>query len=170
MACEALARVTGIERPAAFLVGLLHDTGKPTLVHTILEYERKNQGRALGEELVEIVLSQLHEEIGAFVLEQWGMPAPIVEAARLHHRYPGKAQARPAQALLCAANLVCRHLGIGVDQEAVAFNLDRVFLDLELTDLTRVERIVEDVDRQTEAMLAGFAERAAAPDLARPRR
>jgi HD-like signal output (HDOD) protein len=156
IACEALARVTGLERQGAFLIGLLHDTGKPTLVHTIQEYEKKNQGRALGEELVEIVLSQLHEEIGAYVLEQWGMPEAMVEAARLHHRYPGAAQTKPAQKLIHAANLICRHLGIGDAQDGVAFNLERVFLDIGLADQAKVEKILETVTRETEAMLEGF--------------
>jgi HD-like signal output (HDOD) protein len=160
IACEALSRVTGLERQAAFLLGLLHDTGKPTLVNTITEYEKKNQGRALGEELVEIVLSQLHEEIGAYVLEQWGMPAPIVEAAGQHHRYAGD-QANASHKLIFAANLICKHLGIGDVHEGVAFNLERVFSDLKLTDLARVDKILDAVSKQMESMLAGFGGAAA---------
>lgn len=162
IACEALARVTGLERQAAFLIGLLHDTGKPTLVNTITEYEKRNQGRALGSELVEVVLSQLHEEIGAYVLEQWGMPQPIVDGAREHHRYAGAGQSRPAQKLIHAANLICRHLGIGDAQDGVSFNLERVFLDLGLTDLARMDRILEVVQQQMDAMLEGFGKAAAA--------
>jgi HD-like signal output (HDOD) protein len=156
IACEALSRVTGLERQAAFLIGLLHDTGKPTLVNTITEYEKKNQNRPLGDEMVEIVLSQLHEEIGAYVLEKWGMPAPIVEGARLHSRYEGESQSKPAQKLLYAANLVCRHLGIGDVHDGVSFNLEQVFLDLRLTDLAKVEKILEAVQHEMAAMLEGF--------------
>ncbi len=156
IACEALARVTNLERHAAFLIGLLHDTGTPTLVNTILEYEKRNQGRPLGGELVEVVLSQLHEEIGAYVLEQWGMPAPVVAAAREHERYAGGTQAQPAQKLIHAANRICRHLGIGLEQEGVSFNLERVFLDLSLTDLPKVEKILEAVQHQMDAMMEGF--------------
>ncbi|MFN8177617.1 MAG: HDOD domain-containing protein [bacterium] len=162
IACEALSRVTGIERPAAFLVGLLHDTGKPTLVNTITEYEKKNQNRPLGEEMVEIVLSQLHEEIGAYVLEQWGMPTPIVDGARLHSRYAGESQSTPSQRLLYAANLVCRHLGIGDVHDGVSFNLEQVFLDLRLSDLAKMERILEAVQHEMAAMLEGFGSVAAA--------
>jgi HD-like signal output (HDOD) protein len=156
IAGEALSRVTGLERQAAFLLGLLHDTGKPTLVNTILEYEKKNQNRALGSELVEIILSQLHEEIGAYVLQKWGMPEPIVEAARMHHRYLGGTQAKPAHKLIHAANLICRHLGIGDVQEGISFNLERVFLDLGLSDQARMDKILEAVQRDMEAMLEGF--------------
>lgn len=111
---------------------------------------------------MEVVLSQLHEEIGAYVLEQWGMPQPIVDGAREHHRYAGAGQSRPAQKLIHAANLICRHLGIGDAQDGVSFNLERVFLDLGLTDLARMDRILEVVQQQMDAMLEGFGKAAAA--------
>ena len=113
VACEAISKAAGADCEGAFLFGLLHDIGKPTLVHTILEYERKNEGRAMGEELVEIVLSQLHEEIGAYVLEQWGMPEGTVETARVHHRYQEAAKEGVAHRVIYAANLICQQLGVG---------------------------------------------------------
>jgi HD-like signal output (HDOD) protein len=161
VACEAISGMTGVEREAAFLIGLLHDTGKPTLVNTITEYERKNGGRPLGDELVEIVLSQLHEEIGAHVLAQWQMPAPVVDAAGMHHRYLDSARATPAHRVIYAANLVCDHLGIGDEQRGVYFNTERVFADLGLS-LDRVEKMLESVQRDLEALLAGFGAPAAA--------
>jgi putative nucleotidyltransferase with HDIG domain len=162
VACEAIAKAVGADREGAFLLGLLHEIGKPTLVQTILEYERRNEGRSMGEELVEIVLSQLHEEIGAYVLEQWGMPEPVVEAARAHHRYQESPSASPAHRLIYAANLVCRHLGIGEEQCGIAFNLERCFLDLKLSDLDRVTPILEAVSRDVESLLAAFDGKAAA--------
>ena len=44
VACEALSEATGLERDSAFLMGLLHDTGKPVLVNAVSEYERQNKG------------------------------------------------------------------------------------------------------------------------------
>jgi putative nucleotidyltransferase with HDIG domain len=154
VACEAIAKATGHERDEAFLIGLLHDIGKPTLVNAILELERKNNGQSLGEELVELVLSQLHEEIGAYVLEQWKMPPAVVEAARAHHRYQGPGTAS-THGLICLTNLVCEHLGIGSEQRDVSFNLESVTGDLGL-DLARMERIVEEVSGGLEGLLAGF--------------
>ena len=159
VAGEAIAKAVGQEREAAFLQGLLHEIGKPTLVQVILEYERKNEGRAMGEELVELALSQLHEEIGAYVLEQWGMHSGIVEAARAHHRYNDSADASPAHRIIYAANLVCRHLGVGEPQSSVAFNLERVFLDLKLSELEKVDRLLESISRDLESLLAGFGEK-----------
>ena len=156
VACEVIASSTGVDREEAFLVGLLHDIGKPTLVLTILEYERKNEGRTMGEELVEIVLSQLHEEIGAYVLEQWGMPEGVVEAARAHHQYQDSPNASPVHRIAYAANLVCQHLGVGQDQSSVAFNLERAFLDLKLSDPAQVDQVLEAVSRDLETLMAGF--------------
>lgn len=161
VACEAISKATGLERDAAFLIGLLHDTGKPTLVNTIAEYERKNEGRALGEEVVEVVLSQLHEEIGAHVLEQWKMPEAVVEAAREHHRYKEAANTDAAHRIIHAANLICEHLGVGDVQRDIYFNVERVFSDLGL-GVERVEEMLERISGDLDGLLAGFGGVAAA--------
>lgn len=156
IACEALSVVTGLEREGAFLMGLLHDIGKPTLVTTILEYERKNGGKPIGEELVELVLSQLHEEIGAYVLQQWEMPEAFVVAARAHHRYDESRSATPAHRLIYSANLVCEHLGVGDVDRTVSFNIERVFMDLGQPVLDQMDGIVQSVSTDLEKLLAGF--------------
>lgn len=160
IACEALSKATGIEREAAFLVGLLHDIGTPTLVTTILEYERKNGGQPIGEELVELALSQLHEEIGAHVLRKWGMPEAVVVGARLHHRYEPVTSPEPAHKLIRAANQICEHLGLGVEPCGVSFPVERVFLDLGAPVLEKLEAILESVSADFENLMAGFGKEA----------
>ena len=156
IACENLSRATGIERESAFLLGLLHDTGKPTLVNAVADYERKNQGLALGDASVEILLSQLHEETGAHVLGQWGMPAPIVEAAGSHSRYRGAARAKPPEQLVYAALLVCQHLGVGQEQREIAFNLEHVFVDLGLGEPGVMDPIVESIASDLDQLTSGL--------------
>lgn len=156
VACEVLSRKTGVERESAYLLGLLHETGKPTLVNAVTEYERKNQGRALGQDIVEILLSQLHEEIGAHVLGQWEMPPAIVSAAGAHHRYSGATHAQPAQQLIHAANLICQHLGVGAEQRDIDFNLQRVFVDLGLAEIDTVNEILESVQSQLNELMSSF--------------
>lgn len=156
VACEALSRATGLEREGAFLLGLLHDTGKPVLVNAISECEKQNGGRPLGDDLVEIVMSQMHEEVGAYVLERWGMAAPIVEAARAHHFYRGAARATPAHKLICAGNLICQHLGVGDVQRDINFTVEHVFADLDLADNERVSPMLEAVARDIEGMMTGL--------------
>lgn len=159
IACDAISRATGIERESAFLVGLLHDTGKPVLVHAVSEIERANQGQSLGVDMVEILMSQLHEETGAHVLERWGMPAAFVEAARDHHRYRS-ASATPAQKLVHAGNLVCQSLGIGDIEKDVTWSLERVFCDLGLGDEAAMLPIVETVREGVDRMTAGLQDAA----------
>lgn len=155
VACEEVGKATGLERDGAFLIGLLHDTGKPTLVNTLVEYEKKNGGKAMSDDLVEIVLSQLHEEIGAYVLQKWEMPASFVEAARQHHRYQESGKVPDAHRMIYAANLMCEHLGVGEIQRSISFNLERVFADLGLP-LDKVEEMLDRVSAQVEDLLSGF--------------
>jgi HD-like signal output (HDOD) protein len=157
VACDVLSAETGIERDGAFLLGLLHDTGTPVLVNAVAESEKQNRGVALGEEMVEILIGQLHEEIGAYVLGDWGMSPAVVEAAGGHHRYAGP-RATPAQRLVFAGNLLCRHLGIGDEKREVNFTIEHVFTDLGLGDQARMEPIVESVGRSAGGMLSGLGD------------
>jgi HD-like signal output (HDOD) protein len=156
IACEALSRATGLERSSAFLMGLLHDTGTPVLVTAIGEYEKQNRGQALGPEVVEILITQIHEEVGAHVLTEWGLSPAIVAAAGAHHHYRGAEKSTPACSLVHAGNLVCRHLGIGLEQSSVAFNIERVFVDLHIGDADKIAPILETVERDFNALMAGM--------------
>jgi len=155
VACEALSVATGVERESAFLIGLLHDTGTPAIVQTVSEYARHNGGRDLPEATVEILVTELHESIGAHVLRQWEMPAAVVDAAQCHHHYRGD-DATPAQRLILAANRVCEHLAVGEEEHSANFTIERVFYDLGLNDLARMEPILNAVSQATASMFAGF--------------
>jgi len=156
VACEAMSQATGLERDSAFLMGLLHDTGKPVLASAIGELEKQNQGRPLGTDTVEILMSQLHEDVGAHVLETWGMSPEIVAAAGAHHFYRGAGKSTPAQQLVHAGNLVCQHLGIGGDQREINFTVEHAFADLKLNDMERMTPILETVVRELEGLMVGL--------------
>jgi HD-like signal output (HDOD) protein len=156
VACDLLGRETGLERESAFLLGLLHDMGTPVLVSAITDHERQNGGRSLGQDIVEILLSQLHEEVGAYVLTHWGMSEAIVAAARDHHHYRGPDRTPPAAALVFAGNLLCRHLGIGQEAAAVEFTLERVFTDLKLAEPGTSARILASLSEQMERITSGM--------------
>jgi len=155
VACETLSRATGIETEGAFLLGLLHDTGTPTLVGAVSEYERKNNGQSLGLEVVEILHSQLHEEIGAHVLEKWGMPKDFVEAAGEHHRYRGATSAE-ARKMIYAAQLICTNFGLGGIQREITFNVEHVFTDLKLTDTDQIVQVVAAFLHDVKALFGGL--------------
>jgi HD-like signal output (HDOD) protein len=156
IACSALSRATGLEPDGAFLMGLLHDTGKPVLITAVAEIERQNKGHSIGEAMVEILISQLHEEIGAYVLKSWGMSETIVEAAGMHHRYRVAGKTTAACTLIYAGNLMCQHLGIGDVQRDINFSTEHAFAELKLADNERVAPLLESVSRELESLLAGI--------------
>lgn len=156
VACDTLALATGSGHEAAFLLGLLHDTGVPTLLNAIADYARENQGRPLDDETAEIVVTQMHEQVGAHVLKQWGMPEPIVTAAGQHHLYRAGHAVPPATRLVYAANRICQHLGVGGDGGEVNFTTEHVFLDLGLNDRDRMTEILERVQIGMDSLLSGF--------------
>lgn len=161
IACEAMSLATGLEREGAFLLGLLHDTGTPVLVSTIADLEKQNQGRSFGQDTVEIVISQLHEDVGGHVLTSWGMSASVVEAARAHHLYLGSGRATPSQQLVHAGVLICQHLGIGDVQRDINFTVDHAFADIKLNDMERMTPILETVTRELESLMVGLDDGAA---------
>jgi len=74
----------------AYTAGLLHDIGKLALA---LNFEEQYQGalklaekqKLLPSEVESQVFSANHAEAGAYLLSQWGLPLPIVEAVADHH-------------------------------------------------------------------------------------
>lgn len=71
--------------------GLLHDIGKAILMQNFpKQYQRvseqiKSDSHDTVCEMESQILSVSHQEIGGFLLNWWGMPQSIVEAAAFHH-------------------------------------------------------------------------------------
>ncbi|HEV8541462.1 MAG TPA: response regulator, partial [Verrucomicrobiae bacterium] len=74
----------------AYTAGLLHDIGKLALA---LNFEEQYHGalklaekqKLLPSEVESQVFGANHAEAGAYLLSQWGLPLPIVEAVADHH-------------------------------------------------------------------------------------
>lgn len=71
--------------------GLLHDIGKIILMQNFPQQYQKVTEKVKGEaqtgicEIEDEIISVSHQEIGGFLLNWWGMPQSIVEAAAFHH-------------------------------------------------------------------------------------
>ena len=78
----------------AFTAGILHDAGKLILLNNLLTNYLDIIARAVKENrpLIEVERERLgttHANVGAYLLDLWGLPLPLVEAVALHHE-PGK--------------------------------------------------------------------------------
>jgi HD-like signal output (HDOD) protein/CheY-like chemotaxis protein len=77
--------------PTAVMAGLLHDTGKLVIATRFpAEFESTLQTSLRDHLPVHPLETRLlgvdHAQVGAYLLELWGLPEEIVEAARLHHQ------------------------------------------------------------------------------------
>lgn len=78
----------------AFTAGVLHDIGKLLLADSLSDTYLTLHSRALkeGRPLIELereAFGVTHAEVGAYLLDLWGLPTSLVEAVAFHHE-PGK--------------------------------------------------------------------------------
>jgi HD-like signal output (HDOD) protein len=74
----------------AFIAGLLHDSGKLILASSFPEEYRDILKKTQGKwgriwEIEEDILGITHAEVGAYLMELWGLPVSIIEALAFHH-------------------------------------------------------------------------------------
>ncbi|CAI2716911.1 HDOD domain-containing protein [Nitrospina watsonii] len=127
VACGVLARHlavrNGRDRPARYyLIGVLHDMGRvllcvrePTTVATILKLRASG-----GQELCLLEREQLgfdHAEVGAALLQVWGLPSLHVESIRWHHQPDEGGDHADDARILAAADVLCHQLEFSADNE-----------------------------------------------------
>jgi putative nucleotidyltransferase with HDIG domain len=74
----------------SFIAGLLHDCGKLILASNFKDKYREiiinsNESRRSLWSVEEEILGITHAEVGAYLMELWGLPSPIIEAIAFHH-------------------------------------------------------------------------------------
>jgi HD-like signal output (HDOD) protein/prolyl-tRNA editing enzyme YbaK/EbsC (Cys-tRNA(Pro) deacylase) len=151
---ECLARqIEGRERPArgaAYLAGLLQNIGRLVLGHTFQpEFFLLNQLAMINPQIATTdletsVLGVTHDQIGAWLMEAWGMPASLITGVRYHHDagYWGKDAVYPQ--LILIANHHLARLGIGEtgDGQSPQFAQEMLGLDAIVVELL-AEQVVE---------------------------
>ena len=114
--CALIARLiakslSGHNSEILFLAGMLHDLGilviyqqDPTLAGSIArQMEEKHQLRDQAEREL---LGFDHAEVGALLIEAWGLSDELVELTRCHHQYQLAQDSKPAALILAFANLL----------------------------------------------------------------
>lgn len=75
----------------AFIAGMMHDIGKLILAANLTEpfaqalRDSRENGSSLWQAEKEL-FGVTHAEVGAHLLDLWGLPNPIIEAVAFHHR------------------------------------------------------------------------------------
>ncbi len=92
-AARQLAQRVGLDEPAAFTAGLLHDVGRlvvdshyPKEAAQAISWATEND--ISYAEAERLLLGIDHTEIGAWVCRHWRFPAEVIEAIAGHHRPP----------------------------------------------------------------------------------
>mgnify|MGYP003345696329 FL=1 len=77
----------GIDPETAYLLGLMHDTGKLVLFDALSEHRRRTRTTTpLPFSLLRRMLHELHEPLGGLALLRWGLDPALAEAVADHHR------------------------------------------------------------------------------------
>lgn len=131
----------------AFAAGLLHDIGKAVIGHAVapeqaakvrLEVTKNRLSRIEAEKAV---LGTDHAEVGARLLEEWGMPPKLVEAVANHHKPPVKPKPR-LSALVCISDSVVHLAGSAPGWESYALKVDSGLAGALNLDAPKVERML----------------------------
>lgn len=92
---QEIARARRWNVEEAFLAGLLHDLGRPVLLHALLAAHARL--RRVPQTLAMAAFSDAeHARVGSLLLERWGLSPRLVEVVRHHHEpasAPNQAQA-----------------------------------------------------------------------------
>ena len=130
---------TEIDASTAFIAGALHDIGM--IASERLDPEAFTETMSLVDELSPIHEVEKdeqgwdHAQLGAAILEQWGMPDNIVMSA-LHHHSPQKMLDSDHADMVCCvaiANYLCSRAGWGsVQTHSIAAPKDRVLKQLDI--------------------------------------
>lgn len=113
VSCAALARRLVDDDSGAselaFTAGLLHDIGQVHLMQLHGAAYAALHAEMPGGDVRPLEVQrfgQAHDSLGAELLESWGLPQAIADAARLHHTAPPIASLTPVQQAVWVANLL----------------------------------------------------------------
>jgi len=106
VAFNLLSGAAGRDGEQAFLIGLLHDVGKPVLANILDRILRNYPGQVDFEEVADKVFHLMHARAGAAVIHGWKLPASFAQLVDHHHDLQPPPKLRRPAAFLRLADLI----------------------------------------------------------------
>lgn len=164
IAVEEMPRALGLEPPPeCHSAALLHDIGRVVLArhldaaaHDFLERAHAEGGLASVRAEIEL-LGVDHAELGALIVQSWGLPQSLIEPIRLHHD-PMQASEpyRAACEAVAIADAVARRLVPGFGEEPPDLEAEPELRAL-IGEPSRFDALCDGVAGRLEKVLAAYA-------------
>jgi putative nucleotidyltransferase with HDIG domain len=120
---RSLAAQFGADPEEAFAIALLHDVGKLVIFDRISALRTTHRRSVLlPDNLLALILEQLHEPLGAVAVHRWGLGARAADAIGSHHR-----RERPALRHPLAETLFLAERAEHAAREKERFDFDGVW-------------------------------------------
>ena len=123
LGARLIARAQGGFSPEVmFLAGILHDLGILVIYQQDASLARAisrqmDEKHQLRDQAERELLGFDHAEVGALLIEAWGLSAELVELTRCHHQYQLAQQSRQAALMLALANLLAVGGALPIDSD-----------------------------------------------------
>ncbi len=141
-----------VDSERLFVAGLLHDVGR--LVLCLSEPEKMARALELSrqrEELLHQTEKEMfgftHADVGACLLDQWGLPVSLVEAVRWHHRPSAADEHQELTAVVHLADVIVNSLRIGSSGAAFVPPVWTRAWQIAEVELTDIDGLIEQTRR-----------------------
>jgi putative nucleotidyltransferase with HDIG domain len=118
---QEIGRTHGGNAENFFLMGLLHDIGKPMIIDTVTKLVQRQSGKFPSDvvtvELVEEIMNEFHVRVGGLIGNKWAFPENLMNAINSHHSPIREGRTNQGALLTGIADLFAHQFGLGVDPD-----------------------------------------------------